>query len=110
LPPRTAGKRIIPALGDIIMFDTVISQSQQFLAGWGKLWQHQLERIDAASQEAARLQEEGAARTGEVIDELAKLGKASLDYASRLSAEWRHAGLEAFRRGAETITPAASDG
>ena len=87
------------------MFDTVISQSQQFIAGWGKLWQHQLERLDQAAQETARLQEEGAARTSEVIDELAKLGKASLDYANRLSAEWRHAGLEAIRRGTETMTP-----
>ena len=90
------------------MFDDVISQSQQFLTGWGRLWQHQLERIDQASQEAARLQDEGAVRTTEVIDELAKLGKASLDYANRLSAQWRHAGLEAFRRGAETVTPKAT--
>jgi hypothetical protein len=89
------------------MFDTVISQSQQFLAGWSKLWQHQLERLDQASQEAARLQEEGAARTSEVIDELAKLGKASLDYANRVSAEWRHVGLEAVRRSAESMTPGA---
>lgn len=86
------------------MFDDVISQSQQSMAGWGKLWQHQLERLDQASQEAARLQDEGAARTTEVIEELAKLGKASLDYANRLSAQWRHASLEAFRRGAETLT------
>jgi len=92
------------------MFESVISQSQQFMANWGKLWQQQLERLDAASQEAARLQAEAAARTGEVIDELATLGKASLDYANRLSAEWRHAGLEAWRRGAETIAPAATDG
>ncbi len=87
------------------MFNDVFSQSQQFLAGWGKLWQHQLERLDAASQEASRLQEEGAARTTEVIDELAKLGKASLDYANRLSSEWRHAGVEAWRRGTESVTP-----
>jgi len=92
------------------MFETVISQSQQFLMGWGKLWQQQLERLDAASQEAARLQAEGAARTGEAIDELATLGKASLDYANRLSAEWRRAGLEAWRRSAETITPTATEG
>lgn len=95
------------------MFDDVISQSQQFqrfMAGWGKLWQHQLERLDQASQEAARLQDEGAARTTEVIDELAKLGKASLDYANRLSAEWRHAGLEAWRRGAESVTPPTTNG
>ena len=90
------------------MFDDVISHSQQFMTGWGKLWQHQLERLDQASQEAARLQDEGAARTREVIDEMAKLGKASLDYANRLSAEWRHAGLEAWRRGAESVTPGSS--
>lgn len=95
------------------MLNDVFSQSQQFqsvqafMAGWGKLWQQQLERLDAASQEAARLQDEGAARTHAVIDELAKLGKASLDCASRLSAQWRHAGLEAWRRGAESVTPTA---
>ena len=47
------------------MFESVISQSQQFMVGWGRLWQQQLERLDAASQEAARLQAEGAARTSE---------------------------------------------
>lgn len=89
------------------MFNDVISQSQQFVAGWGKLWQDQLERIEAASEEAAKLQAQGAVRTVEVIDELAKLGKASLEYTNRLSHEWRHAGLEAWRRAAETMTPAA---
>ena len=90
------------------MFNDVFSQSQQFLTGWSKLWQHQLERLDAASQEAARLQAESAARTSEVIDELAELGKASLDYANRLSAEWRHAGVEAWRRGTDSVIPRAS--
>jgi len=89
------------------MFNDVISQSQQFVAGWGKLWQDQLHRLEAATEEAAKLQEQGAARTGEVIDELAKLGKAQLDYVHRLSTEWRRAGLEAWRRRAETMTPAA---
>ena len=90
------------------MFESVISQSQQFMVGWVRLWQQQLERLDAASQEAARLQAEGAARTSEAIDELASLGKASLDYANRLSSEWRRAGLEAWRRGTETITAATT--
>jgi hypothetical protein len=90
------------------MFDTVISQSQQFVAGWSKLWQDQLARMEAASEEAAKLQAQGAVRTGEVIDELAKLGKASLEYANRLGTEWRRAGLDAWRRSAETMTPPAS--
>lgn len=87
------------------MFDHVISQSQQFAAGWGKLWKLQLERIEAASEEAVKLQQQSTARTGEVLDELAKLSRASLDYANRLGAEWSRAGLDAWRRGVDTMAP-----
>ncbi|MCX4244958.1 hypothetical protein [Paraliomyxa miuraensis] len=87
------------------MFEKMFSQSQQFMAGWGKLWQDQLERFDAVSEDAMKLQEHGAARTSQAIDELAKLGKASVEYANRLNTEWRRVGIEAWRRTAEMMTP-----
>lgn len=89
------------------MFEKVFSQSQQFMAGWGKLWQDQLERVDCATEDAVKLQEQGAARATQAIDELATLGKVSLQYANRMSAEWRRASMEAWRRGVDLITPEA---
>lgn len=87
------------------MFERAFSQSQQFMAGWGKLWQEQLEELESAAEEAIKLQAHGAARTGQVIDELAKLGKASVEYSSRLAAEWSRVGLDAWRRSTELLTP-----
>lgn len=94
------------------MFENVISQSQQFWSGvgsgWAELWREQLERIDAATEEVAKLQEQGTARAEQAIDELATLGKASLEHAQRLSTEWRRVGMEAWmqawRRGADAMT------
>lgn len=87
------------------MFERVFSQSQQFLTGWAKLWQDQLERIDSATEEMVKLQEHGAARTSVAMDEVARLQKASFQYANRLSVEWRRVGMEAWRRAAELMTP-----
>lgn len=87
------------------MFEKMFSQSQQFMAGWGKLWQDQLERIDSATEDAVKLQEHGAARTCQAMDELSSLGRASFEYANRLSVEWRRVGIEAWRRSAEMMTP-----
>jgi hypothetical protein len=88
------------------MFEKAFSQSQQFMAQWGKLWQDQLEHLDSTTEEAVKLQQHGVARTGQAIDEMATLGKASLQYGNRLGAEWRRVSLEAWRRSAEIMTPA----
>ncbi len=91
------------------MVNDVISQSQQFVAGLGQLWRDQLTRLEAASEEATKLRQQGAVRTSEVLDELARLGKASLDYSTRLCTEWSRVSLEAWRRSAETMAPTAPE-
>jgi hypothetical protein len=89
------------------MFEEAFSQLQQSMAQWGKLWQDQLEHMDSATEEVVKLQQHGVARTGQAIDEMATLGKASLQYASRVGAQWRRVNVEAWRRSAEIMTPAS---
>ena len=64
-------------------------------------------RMTAYGDEVARLEHEGTGRTTEAFDEYARLLKESLRYGAQMAAEWRKLAVEAARRTAESITPAA---
>ena len=64
-------------------------------------------RMAAYGDEVARLEQEGSGRMTEGFDEYARLLKESLRYGAQMAAEWRKLAVEAAKRTAESITPAA---
>ncbi|MCA9704302.1 MAG: hypothetical protein KDK70_00435 [Myxococcales bacterium] len=90
----------------------MFSQVQQSWAGWSELWQEQLGRFESLHARTAELQQQGAERTAEVIDEMARLTKASMEHFQHVGAEYQRVTLEAWRRGAALLTsaPSAAEG
>ena len=59
-------------------------------------------RAEEMVRQMDKMQEQGVRRATEAIDEAAKLTKAAIEYASKLSSEWRQMALEGARQGARS--------
>lgn len=80
------------------MFVPNFSQPQQFFDAWNQLAKDQLDRMLELSEQMAKLHGQGLERAHGMIDESAKLMKASLDASQQLSNEWRKLGIEMTKK------------
>ena len=64
-------------------------------------------RMATYGDEVAQLEHDGAGRVTEAVDEYSRLLKDSLRSSAQMAAEWRKLAVEAAKRTAETINPAA---
>ena len=71
---------------------------------WARWTREGVARMQALSEELAKLESASYERTRTATDELAQLVTDSLSYANQIGAEWRKLTLEATRRGADMIT------
>jgi hypothetical protein len=83
------------------MSESKTSQVRDAGAAWKEMVDDHLSRMELASAELLRMQEQALARNRQAIDELAKLGKESVDYFGQLSTSFCKLTLEAARRTAE---------
>ncbi|MBI5480531.1 MAG: hypothetical protein HY906_16860 [Deltaproteobacteria bacterium] len=72
-----------------------------------KLADEHAARVATCCDEVAHLEHAGTGRMGEALDECSRLLKESLRYGAQLAAEWRKLAVEAARRTADSLTPAA---
>jgi len=87
------------------MSETKTSQVREAAQGaWQKMLADSVARMELAGAEVARMQEQALEQNRHAIDEMAKLGKDSVDYVGQLSAEWRKLTLDATRKAAELLT------
>lgn len=85
------------------------SQVREAQSAWKKAADATIARLELASGEMARMQEQSLEQSRRAVDEMARLTKDSFDYFGQLSAEWRKLTLDATRKAASflTSTPAA---
>ncbi|MBN4059174.1 hypothetical protein JYT22_00815 [Endomicrobium sp. AH-315-J14] len=87
------------------MFFTPFTQTQQFMAGWKKMVDDHVTRVESMNEQYESATAQGHKRVGEAIDEYAKLLKGSLDYSQELSETWRTQSIEATKQAAKMMTP-----
>jgi hypothetical protein len=80
------------------MFVPNFTHPQQFFDSWNQMAKDQLDRMLDLGEQMAKLQGQGVERAHTVIDESAKLMKASLDASVQLSNEWRKLGVEMTKK------------
>jgi hypothetical protein len=83
------------------MSESKTSQVREAQAAWKEMVDDHLSRMELAAAELLRMQEQALAQNRQAIDDLAKLGKESVDYFGRLSASFCKLTLEATRKTAE---------
>lgn len=74
---------------------------------WKTMLQQQNERFEQAIGELERLEKERHERAMHAIDDVTRLVKSSIDYQSKLNAQWRELSVEATRKGLEMMSPSA---
>lgn len=100
------------------MADNSTSQSQHFapftmpfgtaaIDAWRKAAEANVARMTGMYEMLASFEGKGVEQARQAIDEGARLMRESLDYATRMSAEWRKMSLEATRNAVEAMTPKA---
>lgn len=70
---------------------------------WRSMMEAQSERFEKVLSEMERLEKERHERAVGAIDDVAKLMKSSIEYQRELTDQWRKAGLDAARKGAELM-------
>ena len=81
--------------------------NENIKAEWSKLVSNQVEFVEQAIAQLAKLQSTAVAQFAIGVDEVGRFAKDSLAQAEKLGAEWRERALEATKRGAEILTPKA---
>ena len=86
------------------MAEQPTSQTQQIKDTFRKAVSDHAERVDGVFAEMAKLEEKGLEQAAAQLDEVARLTKVSLAYASELTAQWRKLWVDAARRTAEMVS------
>ena len=87
------------------MSENKVSQVREASAGWKKIVDDQVARMELAHAEVARMQEQALTQNRQAIDEMAKLSKDSVEYFGQLQASFFKLTLDATRKAAELLTP-----
>lgn len=90
------------------MSDNKVSQVREAQAGWKKMVDDHVARVELACAEVTRLQEQALGHNRQAIEEMAKLQRSSVDYLGQLGASFFTLTLEATHKAAELLTPTAS--
>jgi hypothetical protein len=88
----------------LVMAETTNTHTQQMKDGFKKVVDDQAARIEGAFAEFAKIEARNLEQATAQLDEMTRLTKASMTYASELGAEWRKAMLDAARKTAEMMT------
>jgi hypothetical protein len=86
------------------MAETINSHTQQMKDTFKKAIDDNTARVEGAFAEMAKLEAKNLEQAAAQLDEVARLTKASMAYASELSTEWRRLFLDAARKTAEMMT------
>jgi hypothetical protein len=86
------------------MSESKSSQVRETEHAWKKMVDDQVARAEQVYAEVARVQEQALARNRQAIDDMAKLGRDSVDYVGQLSASFCKLTLEATKKAAELVT------
>ena len=70
---------------------------------WRSMMEAQAERFEKMVSEMERLEKERHERAVSAIDDVTKLMKSSMEYQRELTEQWRKAGLDAARKGADLM-------
>lgn len=93
-------------------FAHFLGAANPFLAAFGgDAWRKgvtdHLARVQAVTDEVARVEAQGMAHARTMVDESAKLAQETMSYAAQLSAEWRKVMFEAARKSLDLVHPGA---
>ena len=86
------------------MSENIFTQMQQNMGLWTKAWDEHLARMNAISEEVAKLENKGVTQAATAVDEMAKMTRESLAYGSLIAAEWRRVTLDAAKRTADMLS------
>jgi hypothetical protein len=89
------------------MSDGKVSQVREVKAGWKKMVDDHVARLELAYAEVARLQEQALTQNRQAIEEMAKLQRDSVDYFGQLSSSFFKLTLDATRKVADLVTPSS---
>lgn len=82
-----------------------VSQVQQTQDFWKKSMEETVARMGSGFEELAKLEQMATDQARVALNDMARLSQEGLTYAGKLSSEWRRLSLDAFKRGAELLTP-----
>ncbi len=91
-------------------FAALLGAGNPFFAAFGgDLWRKgltdHLARMQALTDEVARVEAQGVTHARTMIDESAKLAQESVNYTAQLSSEWRKVMFEAARKSLDLVQP-----
>ena len=89
------------------MADQTTSQVHNVQAFWKKAVDDAMGRTNAFYTEVAKMDAKGTEQAGHAVDEMAKLTKESIAYASAMGAEFRRMSLEAVKRSTDLFNVGA---
>ncbi len=77
---------------------SAFSQTQNLVDTWNKLGAQQLSHVEAACEQVGKLQSQAVERSGEMVDEAARLTKETAGQLEQMSTTWRKQWLEAVKQ------------
>ena len=86
------------------MVDNVTSQVQQGFGMFKKAWEDHVTRVSGIVTEVNKLEQKNTEQFTNAVDEVAKLTRENLAYATQLAAEWRKLSLDATKKAASMFS------
>ena len=74
---------------------------------WKKGLEENMARVQSGFEELAKLEQMATEQTRVLLNDIARLQQEGLTWATKVNAEWRKVGMDAFRKSAELFTPKA---
>lgn len=87
------------------MFFPQFTQPQQFIDMYRKVVSEHLGRIEALNEQLEGMEAKGFERATEVVEESAKMMKASIETTRELTLAWQRQSLEMAKQAATAFTP-----
>jgi len=82
------------------MVENVTSQVQQGFGMWKKAWEDHVNRVSTIFTEVGKAEQKSVEQFTNAVDEVAKLTRENMAYATQLAGEWRKLSLEATKKAA----------
>lgn len=86
------------------MVEQITSQVQQGFGMWKKAWDDHVTRVNAIFGEVNKLEQKNAEQFTNAVDEVAKMTRENLAYATQLTSEWRKLSLETTKKAASFVS------
>ena len=86
------------------MVEQITSQVQHGFGMWKKAWDDHVARVNAIFGEVNKLEQKNAEQFTNAVDEVAKMTRENLAYATQLTSEWRKVSLETTKKAASFVS------